>query len=649
MMKILRIVAICVLFLASCKQTRLERALVLAAENRPELEKVLAHYSQDPADEMKLRAARFLIENMPGHFSLDQDEALRYYQTGEKILLSTDMTPVQQSDSILKISREMFPTLPSRVIPDIRIIEGDYLIKNIDNAFYLWENKPWARHLDFDQFCEYLLPYKCFEFQQLDHWRDTLAHQFNASISARPYDDVEYHSPLNAAYLLREDLLKKVTPWGMYQETGYPFLSASTMYKITYGRCNDYVNLGVATMRSHGVPVIVDETPQWGRYRSGHEWYSLLNDKGETLPSEWDISSMIGTAFFPNERIPKVYRNTYAINPDRLEYYENAIYRHPFSLFQKDVTDEYFAADDLSIPVIRNDLKDKYVYIAMFNSSQDHWNVVDYGVLRRNRAEFKKMGRNILYLVFGYDGKELVPISHTFILHTNGEIEYAIADETSLEEVTMRRKYHRSANVVNMERRLLNGRIQAANNRDFSDAETIYTIENLEYPDLIPLSAVKPYRYWRYLSPDGSYGSIAELQFFQEADSLKLTGTVISSLGANDPDGAGNKAFDGDWLTNFETASPDGSWVGLDPGRSITVDRVRIIPRSDDNSIRSGDEYELSYWDSESWKSLGKKIADDNFLVYTNVPKGALLWLNNLTRGWDERVFLYKNGRQVWW
>ena len=39
----------------------LERALQAAAENRGELEKVLAHYAQDPTDSLKLKAARFLI------------------------------------------------------------------------------------------------------------------------------------------------------------------------------------------------------------------------------------------------------------------------------------------------------------------------------------------------------------------------------------------------------------------------------------------------------------------------------------------------------------------------------------------------------------------------------------------------------------
>lgn len=48
----------------------LDRALALSGENRPELEKVLTHYSQKETDTLPLQAARFLIENMPGHYEL---------------------------------------------------------------------------------------------------------------------------------------------------------------------------------------------------------------------------------------------------------------------------------------------------------------------------------------------------------------------------------------------------------------------------------------------------------------------------------------------------------------------------------------------------------------------------------------------------
>ena len=59
----------CSFFLFSCcqKNDRLQTALNHAGDNRMELEKVLRHYEEDT---LKLRAAKFLIENMPYHFSV---------------------------------------------------------------------------------------------------------------------------------------------------------------------------------------------------------------------------------------------------------------------------------------------------------------------------------------------------------------------------------------------------------------------------------------------------------------------------------------------------------------------------------------------------------------------------------------------------
>ena len=35
-------------------------------------------------------------------------------------------------------------------------------------------------------------------------------------------------------------------------------------------------------------------------------------------------------------------------------------------------------------------------------------------------------------------------------------------------------------------------------------------------------------------------------------------------------------------------------------------------------------------------------------LVYKGIPKNALLFLRNHTRGVDERVFVYEKGEQLW-
>ena len=60
------------IIVGSCRRVdiELEQALITARENRPELEKVLAHYVQSEADSLKYKAAVYLIKYMPYHYSL---------------------------------------------------------------------------------------------------------------------------------------------------------------------------------------------------------------------------------------------------------------------------------------------------------------------------------------------------------------------------------------------------------------------------------------------------------------------------------------------------------------------------------------------------------------------------------------------------
>jgi hypothetical protein len=144
---------------------------------------------------------------------------------------------------------------------------------------------------------------------------------------------------------------------------------------------------------------------------------------------------------------------------------------------------------------------------------------------------------------------------------------------------------------------------------------------------------------------------VAEILFFEHKnDTNSYTGTVI---GTPNEDAINNEneyinAFDGNPYTSFHYKNASGGWVGLDFGRPVSISKIIYTPRNRDNFIRKGDQYELYYLDKD-WISLGKKMADADSLVYGNVPSGALLYLQNHTRGHDERIFTYENGQQVWW
>ena len=71
------------------RKTDLETALELAGNNRKELEAVLDHYKDDPE---KLAAAKFLIENMPAHYSYSDPRIEDYYAVALEIF-KTKLSP----------------------------------------------------------------------------------------------------------------------------------------------------------------------------------------------------------------------------------------------------------------------------------------------------------------------------------------------------------------------------------------------------------------------------------------------------------------------------------------------------------------------------------------------------------------------------
>ena len=649
-------IALCILLYASCTEESryLKYALKAAGENKKELKAVLHHYSMEDRDAEKLEAAKYLIINMPAHYSYRDTAAINSYYRKALEILGTGPNPDWQRDTLRQISDRDYAGLTDNTIPDVKVMKADYLIYSIDRAFNEWRTRPWANHLTFKEFRDWMLPYKVTEMQSLDAWRDTLSLHYSDSISTIPQTDVKRNSIYGAIEIVRNELHSKLSDIGhriIWEDRGsIPMRSAATWVRMTYGTCKDYVTMGTAVFRSLGLPAVVDQVPAWGRNSDGHSWYVFLDDRDREQPT---INSLIlgaGFQFYPYERIPKVWRNTYTINRDLVKYRNTAKYVYPFDLCQQDVTSHYNLTSDIQVETdLSIKLQDrKYVYIAMaVNDGGPKWKVLDYGRLKKGMACFRNMGRNMLYIALGYDGKKLVPISDPFILQKSGKVEYIGRSERVTVSKDLRRKYYESYNVVDMRRRLLGGKLQCSDTPDFKDALTLYTIKETDIPYLMELDAPRPYRYWRYLSPNGSWGSIAELSF-HDKDGGEITGRGIANAEAGQD--AIERAYDGNPLSNFEINQPDGNWVGMDMGKPVKVHSACVLPRSDDNDICPGNYYELMFFNGTEWCSLGSQVAESNSLHFDKIPLNTLLWLRNYTRGSNERPFILKeNGDIEWW
>jgi hypothetical protein len=615
----------------------------ISGNNRPELEKVLNHYVDDS---LKSRAAHFLIANMYGHISYRNREYIEeYYDAIDSVNRHADLGNDELTAMYSAIAAKY--SEPLSHVQDLQIISADYLIDNIDRAFDNWQNGNWATHLEFEEFCEYLLPYKVAQYQSLDNWREYFSDPVYGDLQYLPCDAYSAHSAYWSCHAVQEKLIKLNPKKYIDVPNRHPVRRVrSLMHTFLKKDCDDSNIANVSVLRAKGIPAMIDFTPAWPNRNLGHEWCILLDNTGKNrLFQGLDVleNSYLATP------MAKVFRRCYAINPELLEL--NLSGKNIPELFRNlhifDVTDEYFHTDDLSIDV--NVQKSKYVYLSVFNSA--HWRPVHWGKVNGTKAEFKKMGRDAVYLpLYIPEGQEtFVVAAPPFILTLRGEVKPLVPDMTQRQTLTLTRKYPTFRFSSWSAKLILGAKIQAANTADFSDAVTLHTIwkYGTEAGELLFDTLKDRYRYWRFYSAPNGQCSVAELNFFRHGKEITGQGKIIGSQ-AEDKNYAKKHVFDNDPLTFFSSPDHSDSWVGLDFGEPVNIDRILYMPRTDGNIVTYGDEYELKYWD-KIWKSLGRKVADNVHLTFDNCPVGALFLLHNCTRGVEERIFTYENGKQVWW
>ena len=627
----------------------LDEALRIAGSNRHELEKVLEHYSQDPE---KLEAASFLIRNMPGHYSYADTTAVAHYSLAvDSILTAMDGMPKDAIRQAIDSCAMCFGMATQKKVHDISVITADFLIRNIDDAFLSWRQGSWAKHLSFDEFCEYLLPYKVMDLQPLDDWRQRLKTFHSENLKDLALCDVHREQAYSACRKYNQDLHDHLQPDHSFS-VAYPPMKVETQAHIPFGTCDQYAVMASQAMWSQGIPIVRDFTPQWAFRSLGHSWNVLLSSDGRHIPFS-GICTNPGDPHKLEEKMAKVYRHTYAVNPELLKLNKSKefvpqIFRN---IFMKDVTTEYISHTDINVAV--GGIGKKYAYLCLFGEGR--WVPVAYGTLRGRNAKFADVGKNSLYVVAQYDdaGQQHV-VSNPFIVQYDGSIRYIEADYDNPGNMLLTRKYPVLDYVYWWLKRLEGGEFQASNDPTFSNYHLIHKITDCRAigHEVAVADSIPPYRYWRYYSEQkGNLCNMAEIMFFEKGRDTSLRGRIIGTEGSlwNDTTKVKEKVFDGDLLTIYESADPDFAWVGMDFGRPVKMSHLFYFGRGDGNCIEPGDTYELFLWKGTEWISLGKQVATEPTLTYRDVPSAGLYLLRDLTKGQDERIFTYDDGLQNWW
>ena len=248
MKKILSIIALSIAVMACGGKTNLETALIQAGDNRAELEKVLNHYA---VDSLKYKAACFLIENMPYHYYYTGEE-VDYEKQFFKMLHETALSPEVIADSLNRgRMNEQFGRTELKY--DIREVDSVYLVHNIDWAFKVWREQPWGKKVSFENFCEYVLPYRVGDECPVE-WRERLYDKYNSLLDSIRLKPESVFPWIVADALL--DSLKKRSP----RFVSYSYAKHSAGPEIAdwlSGNCEDLADAFTYICRSLGIPIVV--------------------------------------------------------------------------------------------------------------------------------------------------------------------------------------------------------------------------------------------------------------------------------------------------------------------------------------------------------------------------------------------------------
>jgi hypothetical protein len=176
---------------------------------------------------------------------------------------------------------------------------------------------------------------------------------------------------------------------------------------------------------------------------------------------------------------------------------------------------------------------------------------------------------------------------------------------------------------------MVGGLFQGSN--DGSNWSTLYTVTSQpaegQYTTAL-IGGNTAYRYVRYLSPNGGYGNVADVEFYGAGSSTTTSSNVPSGnqvygspIGTSGSwNNSGNtliKAFDGQLDTYFDAPSTQG-WVGYDFGSQKYVASARFSPRAGQAGRMVGGVFQVSN-DGSNWSTVATITSQPAVGQYTAI------------------------------
>lgn len=412
-------------FLNSCKKSKypneVERIIEIS-DNKKELLDAI-HYFEN--DSLKKAAIYFLIKNMANKGSIVFSERDIY-----KNVINHDWSQYDSySEARNSKNDKGIHFVKDSTIPDINLIKADFLIRNVEDAFYVW-NKSWSKNIDFDDFLNYILPYRDRYEELTDNWRSSIINKNNWIENIQEENNLYLADSIN-------NILKSKMKFNFNYSLSSPFPSFTRIDSLAGGSCPYMTSLAIYYMRALGIPATRDYVTYWTNIHhfSNHEWNAMLGTDGK-----WH--GFMGcednpTIYKPTFYAAKVFRETFSSNDIEL----HKIYESKNDIpkeFQKtniiDVTHEYYETGDITLNIPASSVDEKALFLAIYN--QKRWKPVYWGLIEQNQVTFKNMSKGVIYNLMqrNSNGKYML-ISDPFIYDSNYKVKYISPQENTTEVI----------------------------------------------------------------------------------------------------------------------------------------------------------------------------------------------------------------------
>lgn len=382
-----------IIIFVSCtdiQEIKIKATLQAAGDNAASWEAVLHHYEKEQSDALKLKATRFLIANMNGHYSL-HNEALEVFQDKIRHYSDTVALNMQVVNRLWRESLEMGKNDIHKWY-DAKTLSADFLIDNIEKAFAAWQASAWKSEVDWETFCHYILPYR-FQDEVLPSvgWRDSLYNEYYPLIAG-------VKEMKQAFAIIQAKVWKQVGS----SSSNVPYIiNVLDLKRQRRATCIQRCVLLGSILRAVGIPVAIDQVNRWANYsQTGHSWVAMVTNSGTYTVYEKDsiarqYNPLDASSFKVNKqalkdypadglfkkRCAKIGRTMYALQklPDKLDWEFVSGLANPFRM---DVSGAYGLTGVIPVPV---PVKTAYAYLCCFATGKD-WVPVAYAKIRKGVA-----------------------------------------------------------------------------------------------------------------------------------------------------------------------------------------------------------------------------------------------------------------------